>query len=563
MQYKQPFLIFLSLVALPFISLAQQNELDAHLQNLQSTLVQVTTGAKSYEQALKPKSHGSIMFSSEETDQKGGKVLFEYEFNLADVDPYTVKNETQKDAILVSFMIRNKQKLVKVSKNSEVQSYSDKVEIRAKDIDNAREISELIKKSIAPAEKVLASKLNLKGYDALVNWLTGKPLHVELGSKTVKQTFSKGSYIGSLLLKEVETDSKGATETDYQFNLADINLNSMVIKVSGNRIGVYFETIQKTKAINTLKGGKTGFTNDVTIQANDVEEARDIKSVLMQAAPLAQEKVKADNPKAGNEAEIKSALLSLSKDIKTSDKELSQGMEGMCVTTLTQTETTPKSTEKNVYTFNWMDLNPNITKIQTSGDRMYVELTGLDKKAVIMHYKNDKFEGYKNQVSVFTEDMEIARRLKFVTDNAIEKCKNTYKEPFNPSASEAFKWLQKNIGEVVLEETSIKQTFEPADASNFNKVKYSRISLKGNTSSEEIFEFNMGDINPTTLEVQVKGKWLYLKFETNFKAKIINSYKDGKILPYSNSVELVMENIESSRHAIAAFKKCIEANKSK
>jgi hypothetical protein len=96
-----------------------------------------------------------------------------------------------------------------------------------------------------------------------------------------------------------------------------------------------------------------------------------------------------------------------------------------------------------------------------------------------------------------------------------------------------------------------------------NKVKYNRVSIKGSASSEEIFEFNFADINPTTVEVQVKGKWLYVKFETNFKAKIISAYKDGKIQAYASSLEIAIKDVESSRGVISAFKKCIDTFKSK
>jgi hypothetical protein len=193
-----------------------------------------------------------------------------------------------------------------------------------------------------------------------------------------------------------------------------------------------------------------------------------------------------------------------------------------------------------------------------SGDKMFVEATSLDKKAVIMHFKNDKLEGYENEVKLYTENMEIARRLRFVTDKAIEKCKAAYKDPFTGGTTEAFNWLKKTIGDVTVEESSVQQTFEAAGTDNVNKVKYKRVSVKGNTSSEEIFEFNFSDINPATVEVQVKGKWLYVRFETNFKAKIIGAYKDGKIQPYTTSVEVVVKDVETSRGVISGLKKCAE-----
>jgi hypothetical protein len=562
MNYKLLFAIALTVVVSLNV-VAQGDDMNTNLQKLKGLLAKVSTSAKTYDQSVKPLQYGTLVYSVEETDQKGIKTVYEYEINLADIDPYTVKQETQKDVILVSLTVRNKQKLVKVSKNSEVQSYTDHAEIRAKDIDNAREITEVIKKAIPPAEKLLAGKLKLNSYDEMVSWLINNTKSIELGTKSIKQTMIKGNSVGSLRLTEIETDAKGSTETQYTFNLADINLNSVNFKVTGNRFGLNFETLQNIKAISSIKAGKNSFLNELIINTNSVDEARDLKTVLALVVPLAQEKVKVDNPKSATLGDISNALKSLVKDIKINEKQLTQTIEPQCVTTVTQINQTASSTEKSVYVFNWMDLNPNVTKIQTTGDRMFIEATALDKKAIIMYSKNDKFEGYKNEVNLFTEDIEVARRLLSVANKAIEKCKTDYKEPFNNTGTDALSWLKKNTGDVTVEETTMKQTLDGSDGANPAKLKYSRITVKGNTSSEEIFEFNLADINPTTVEVQTRGKWLYVKFETNFKAKIINAYKDGKIQPYVSTLDFVMKDVETSRGAIAALKKCVEANKKK
>ena len=556
-------LFFMMASAISLVSAGQTEDFNATIQKLQGALVQVSTSSKKYDQEIKPGQFGSVRYSVDETDQKGAKTSYAYEFNLADIDPYAVKQETQKDVILVSLTVRNKQKLIKAYKNAETQSYDEQLKIRAKDVDNARAIVELIKKAIPSAEKLLASKLKLKTYDEMVAWLIANTKNVELGSsKSIKQTLAKGDYVGSLKLTEIETDAKGATEEQYVFNLADINLNSVNFKITGNKFAVNFETIQRVKGVSVNKAGKNSFVDEVSINTNNVDEARDIKTVLGIVVPLAVDKVKADNSKTGTTDEVGAALKNLVKEVKGSEKSMLQTVEAKCITTVTQTNQTSNGSEKNVYTFNWMDVNPNITQIQVTGDKMFVEATALDKKPVIMHFKNDKLDGYENEIKLYTENIEVARRLKFVTEKAAEKCKTAYKDPFANSANEAFNWLKKTVGEVVVEETSLKQTFEAA-GEGFNKVKYTRTSVKGNTSSEEIYEFNFSDINPSTVEVQVKGKWLYVRFESNFKAKIFGAYKDGKIQPYATTVEMAMKDVESSRSVISAMKKCIENFKAK
>lgn len=119
------------------------------------------------------------------------------------------------------------------------------------------------------------------------------------------------------------------------------------------------------------------------------------------------------------------------------------------------------------------------------------------------------------------------------------------------------------MGEVTVEQMTKKQSMERAEEGNDNKLKLTQVEVKSNNSVQEIFEFNLSDINPTTINYEVKGKWLYVTFETNFKNKIIKAYKDGKIQPYVYSIDLVMKDVETARATLSALKKLAENFKGK
>src|SRR6476620_7694452 len=112
--------VFMMAFSISFFSIGQADDFNGAVKKLQSSLVQVSTGSKTYDQEIKPLQFGAIRYGVDETDQKGAKTSYAYEFNLADIDPYAVKQETQKDVIMVSLTVRNKQKLIKVYKNNEV-----------------------------------------------------------------------------------------------------------------------------------------------------------------------------------------------------------------------------------------------------------------------------------------------------------------------------------------------------------------------------------------------------------------------------------------------------------
>jgi hypothetical protein len=96
------------------------------------------------------------------------------------------------------------------------------------------------------------------------------------------------------------------------------------------------------------------------------------------------------------------------------------------------------------------------------------------------------------------------------------------------------------------------------------KLKFTTRELnpKG-TGGEEVFEFSLADVNPLSVQVETKGKWLYVTFESEFKAKIFKAYKDGKIQPYASKIELAVKDVESARNVMGAVKKAVTSLKAK
>ena len=557
--------VFIQTLLLTTATFGQTDELASYVNKLQSTITTVQSGSKNYEQKITTSQPAVILYSYDETDQKGNKVVHSYEFNLADIDPYAVREQTQKDLIQVVLAVRNKQKLVKVIKNNDVQSYDDQVAIIAKDIDNARAISEIVKKAIPPAEKITSGRLKLSGYDAMVTWLCSNVKNVSTSGKSITQTLVKSNHPGEMVFTQTETDEKGSNEEQYSFNLADINVNTIAFKVSGNKLGINFETLQKARYIAVKKNKETKpYVNDITISTNSVDEARDLKNVFTLAAPLALEKVKADMNGLSSEKAALEKVKSLAGEINLNTKQVSQSFDANCYTTFTQNEKDPKKTEKNTYQFNFMDLNPAANEIEVMGEKMFVRLVINNKKKLIQHTTDDKLSGYDDDIKIYMPDIESARRMKFAADQAAEKCKASYKEPYGGDVHALATWLASSIKEVTLGDVTIKQALEPVESGNDNKLKFTtkEINSKG-TGAEEVYEFSLSDLNPLSVDIEVKGKWLFVSVETELKGKIIKYYKDSKIQPYASKISFVASNTEETRSVSGALKKVITGLKKK
>ena len=545
-------------------SIAQVAELKSQASALESAIGTVQSGSKNYEQKVSFTEPALIRYSYDETDQKGNKVNYAFEFNLADIDPYAVREQTQKDLISVSVSARNKQKLIKAYKNEVVQPYDAQMAIISKDIENARAIADIIKKAIPLAEKVMASRLKLSGYDAMLNWLTTNVKDVSVGDKTIKQSLEKGQEPGTLVFTRAEADSKNSSEDVFAFNLADINPNAVSYRISGNQFAVNFESLQKAKYFGAKKGGEAKpYVNEMVIHTNNADEARDLKQVLGSIIPLALEKVKSGMPAVNNDKDGIGKLTATVTDITYGEKETTQKLEGSCLAELTQIQKDAKASSQSSFKFNWMDVNPLASKIEVSGEKMFIDLNFSDDKKLVMHTADGKFKGYESNIKLYVADIESARKLKFLVDKVVEKCKGSYKEPFGNDVASSTAYFRNNVKELSLDETTLKQTLEPVEG-DAKKFKFTVVELNAKGSgAEQVYEFNLADLNPSSIAVDVKGKWMYVTAETDFKGKVIKAYKDGKIQPYTSTLQFAVNDVDTARNLASALSRAVKATKAK
>ena len=546
------------------LSMAQQAELKTQASALEKAIAPVQSGSKNYDQKISFTEPALLRYSYDETDQKGNKVNYAFELNLADIDPYAVREQTQKDLISVSVTARNKQKLIKAYKNEVVQPYDAQMAIISKDIENARVIADIIKKAIPLAEKVMASRLKLNGYDPMVNWLVGNVKDVSLGDKSIKQSLVKGQQPGTVVFTTVQADSKSSSQEVFTFNLADVNPNAVVYRITGNQFAINFESLQKAKYFGLRKNGETRpYVNEIIIHTNNADEARDLKQVLGSVIPLAVDKVKASMPAVASDKDGIQKITALIGDITYGEKETIQKLGGSCLAEFTQIQKDPKASSKSVFKFNWMDVNPLASKIEVSGEKMYLDVNFSDDKKLVMHTADEKFKGYESNIEMYMSDIESARTLKFLMDKVVEKCKASYKEPFGNDVASTTAYFRNNVKELSLDEITLKQAIEPVDGGP-NKFKFTVIEVNSKGSSaEQVYEFNLGDINPSSVAVDVKGKWMYVVVETDFKGKIIKYYKDGKIQPYTSALQFAVNDVDIARNLVSALAKAVKAVKSK
>lgn len=524
------------------------------IRKLQSTLTNVEAANAVYEPQVKLIEGATITYTYTQTDKKGEKTTVSSDLNLADVDPYAVRQETSRDIIYVVLTAENKQKLFSSTKNGKPEAYDHELKILSKDVDQARAIADIIKKAIPLAKKQLEGRLKLSGYEAMKKWLIEHVVNVNDGAKSINQTLTAETYPGSFKLVLVESDGKSSHQTEYVFNVGDINATLLGLKVSGTRVGVDISMADRLKSVSVMRDGQPKpFEDNLIINATSVDAARDLRTTLGLMVPQAQAKIKESLPTTNSADDALSKIAALLGEVRAGDNTFKQTLSGKCLTTVTMVQSSSGSSTTTTSTFNWMDINPALVRLEASGEKMTLELPMLEKKKLVNFSKNGKATGYQAETSLMVPQVESGRRIQHLTAKLIELCKTSYKNPFPADLKGVVTWMCGAVGEVQVEDVTVKQILERA-GDDQNKMKFSRTTIKASSATEEIFEFNLGDISLASITSDVNGKMLTVKFETNFKNKIIKAYKGGKIQPYASGLEITVADADAARSLVGALR---------
>lgn len=544
-----------------FSVFAQSETIGDVIGKLQGALTAVETASATFEPSVKIVEGATINYTVKQTDRKGATTIESSNVNLADVDPYALRQETVRDIIFVVLTAKNKQKLFSGEKNGKPEAYDNELKIYAKDIDQARVIKDLIAKGIPMAEKLMEGRLKLTSYEDMQHWLKVHIIPVNDGSKSITQTLSNEPYPGSFRLVQVESDGKSSHQSEYVFNAGDINAPLLTLKVTGSRVGVELTMLDRLKSISVTRDGQPKpYEDNLVIFAESVDAARDIRTVLGWMSPLAQAIIKREMPTTTSAADALAKMGELVAEVKSGPNILTQTVTGKCLTTVTLVQPSSSSSTTTVSTFSWMDINSNLIRLKTTGDKMELELPTLEKKKLVYVSKNGKVVGYQTDLSIYVPHAEAGRRVKYLAEKLIDDCKAGFKPSFPSDPKATLAWMISNVSEVKVEETSVQQALEKVGTDE-DKLKFTRTEIKASSTTEEVFEFNLSDINPSSISTDVDGKYLTVKFETNFRNKIIKAYKAGKIQPYVYQLEWVVPDVDVARNMVAALRASIEKMK--
>jgi len=550
--------ILLIIVFLSVTIVKANSNFPSLLQKLQKSVKTIEVKKGTIEQHIKEKEAGVILFSSIFTTEKGKTTTTDYEINIADVDIHMVKEFTKRDLIYVQLKISQNQKFIKITKDGMLKPYVNFVRIHATDIDNAREIRDIIKEMIPVSEEIQNNRVSVSTYKDQIDFLHENITEVSLGKNYYEQTFAIDDE--KVVFEVIANKGKKATRKQYIYNLADINEKSIFIKVQGTKINLTFETNRKQKLITVLKNEiQVPFINKISILANSINQARDLSIVLKKVIPIAREKVIKSLPNLSGYSSYINVLNENIGEIVIGKNHYTQNFSDDCPTIFSFNHQGAKKLKTLLFKLNFADIRERSIDYKISGSLMKVRLVTTNKEKLISEEKDSKTASYTDKTSIICKSSDEARVVIHVLKALAKYCKENEKRLVpEGSSEEKLNWLSQNITDVESGKKTYQQSFMKSESGK-EKYEFKSVTASKSKSTELLYEFNLSDIDPKSVTYKISGKSLSILLASNYKSKIIKVYKDGEVGSYKNLIQIYFNDVETAKNSIIAFKEIIEA----
>ncbi len=192
-----------------------------------------------------------------------GKSLEEiFKFNFGDLSDY--KLSVSKDVLKITSKVLDNKKFIQYTKNGALENYDNSVDFIVGDLEDARYLAEAL-----PAISK-GCKSNVVAGD--FNWLVGKLKSIENPKQEL--VLQDGADKCKWKLTSTLSESKKSVEIISEWNLYDIDAKKIEIDVSGKTVGVTAFTLNKEKFIKQTKDSKPGFSSEINLIVNDIEDAQ-------------------------------------------------------------------------------------------------------------------------------------------------------------------------------------------------------------------------------------------------------------------------------------------------
>jgi hypothetical protein len=552
---NQLFLLNLLFVFLLGALNANAQDLKQTLAAIQSKVGEIQIDKITYKQSadILDDAKGKIRFTSVAVDDKGKATKESYEFYVSDIDKNTVIRKTSGKKLIVSVSTNNKQKFIKYLKEDNLDSYVDNLEILVSDADASQALMDQFKKAIPLIKNSEKSFTSAK--DALT-WLKTNVGEVSTKTGKSEQTFSfneQKNYLVTLNVKS--TDTKGATiEEKYEFNIADINKNSIQFKVSGSELSVVLQTKGSDNYIKYTKNNQPqSYNNDVSVLSGDIDHARQLISAFTVAVEMSKPVYPTYSSVQQAADFIKSKVADITVDSKTFTQSIDYGAGGGVKTTLIVGEPDSKGkVVKNQYEFYLPDVERGSINFKVSGKKVLVVFVTVNKVKLIKYTKDEIAQNYQGDIEILCPDIETARGLVDAFTYAVKSA--GFSRLKWSSVTEVVNFLTGAVKGEALGADKYELSIEADLTEPWEAIYHQKKTDAKGVTTEGAFLFYPFMLDTNSIKVEASGKYLTVTAGVKEKKSFVKKLKGEVSQGFTSELEIMAFDAKQARDIAQALK---------
>lgn len=473
--------------------------------------------------------------------------------NALDLNPFLVKFKPGRELVEITAGTNGGKDLVKVIEDGEVQNYDDELAFYASGIEEARSLTEALK-AVAEYAKENAKPLLAVSNDkqTLLNEIKNAVKEVQINDDVYVQKFDFDAENDNLVNFTL-SNAAGDEVEQFSVNLADLNQHKIAFETNRKEVVIPIVTKGERDLIAYTENGEAGnYTNDFSLKAASIEEARRLEAQLKALIEIAGKEETTDFSTFSFDQCVNLLKSQISEVVINQDaymQQFDQNAENDLVFVYTIQDVSED--EKYEYVANAADFGKVPAIFNTRGNGVFVELKTVGNRDLIKVTQNDEEVDYDHEMKIRCPNIESARELAgtFTRFNQLAAERMETSVAF-VSVPEAEKFVLSAINPVVVETDTYEQSLEKGSGDCLFVYHLTDVS----SDKQHDFEFNLKDIDVNKIHFETRKSEAMIVLPTKGGNKLIQEFENGEADNFSNELQMKAVDLEQARKLEAAFK---------
>lgn len=421
---------------------------------------------------------------------------------------------------------------IKAYEGEEVDGYLKETSILAEDINNGREMEEVLKKILPLAETAWETATALPtGAIELQQFMGDRVVNHSFGDEEYTQSMEFMPGVGSAKIT-IGGSANKEEETTYLLNLADLDPKQIDIAAKGSEINVSLETKSKRKYIEVVKEEDKRFESSFDIIFGSFDEAQVFTYSLKALIKETESAAKAEIPAYSSTDEAAKALSKLLSQADITNVE--QKIETNCRTTYDIRD----GEDEFSFQFDFADFEVKDLSLNPKGAVVFLPLETKSNQKFIGVREGGEIDNYENEFELQFNAIAPAKTATYAIEYLVKNCPTEISTPSMDMILLLLNGAERKNGEIT----------QAAEVSG-NKACSMVLTQteNGKKTDEAIYEFNLYDLDHKSGKIEVKGTEVNVSFMTNGKENIIQLLENNEEQTYTNTILFFTTDLASAK----------------